>query len=126
MKGQSSIEFMILLSLVLLTSSILLSDLNDKAADLQIRQDFSEAQKVARMTDYYVELAKINENTSIELSYPSELSQNYIVELNHTEAEVYYQDLTASFTVRYDGDPITFDTSESYTLTNENGGVKVE
>lgn len=122
--GQSSIEFMIILTLVLLASSILLSELNQRTASLNEVEKNIEAQSMALLTAHKFEAVSSNQNLSLELNYPSNLDDIYFIDIGGNTVNVSNGIRNATFYTGYSGDNFSLNTSKSYTI-NFNDSVQV-
>lgn len=126
MKGQSSIEFMSLLALILLGSSILISDLERKSAAFHTEKDFEQAERLAEKVNYKLSYVNTHRNSTIDLDFSPDLESVYTLEIDSgsTEVSTYMGDF--SFSTRYSGGGnFTINTSETYSVKYE-GGVKLE
>lgn len=127
MKGQVSIEFMTLLSLTLLASSILISDLNDRATQMQRTESYIDAEEVALKTDYALSQALARKNTTVKLDYSPKLEKKYKVDVNKNQIKVYDYEQLGSFRTRYGfSKNIQLNTTKSYIFKFNGSGINVK
>lgn len=124
-RGQSSVEFIVLLSLVLMASSLLIADLDEKSSNLRAAEAYSEARAIAMKTAYNVELVSSDKNITKEMRFPLELDDTYTIRIGKGRVNVLYNKKNESFTTAYKGDWLEFNTSKIYDLRYEDG-VKVD
>lgn len=127
MKGQVSIEFMSILILTLLMSSVLITNLEIRSANFQTEKEVKQAQKIAQKTSYKVSYTLANKNSTVTLRYPPNLDNQYNITINSSSTVVSSPQESFRFETRYGGPKeFEFNTSETYTLSYSQGGVKVD
>jgi len=125
-KGQVSIEFMTLLSLTLLASSILISDLNDRATQMQRTEAYIDAEEVALKTDYALSQSLARKNTTVTLDYSPNLEKKYKVDVNKNQIKVYDYEQLGSFRTRYGfSRNLQVNTTQKYLLEFNGSGIDV-
>jgi hypothetical protein len=123
MKAQSSIEFIALLSLTLLASSVLLDALNDKAILAERQSRAEEAQYVAHNTAYRLNLLTSTQNSSTKLRYSDNLKKNYTVKIKNGYVIVESQAGPAISRTVYNVTPHTFGTRNGKQIRLQQGDV---
>jgi len=123
MKAQSSIEFIALLSLTLLASSVLLDALNDKAILAERQSRAEEAQYVAHNTAYRLNLLTSTQNSSTKLRYSDNLKKNYTVKIKNGYVIVESQAGPAISRTVYNVTSHTFGTRNGKQIRLQQGGV---
>ncbi|MFB6158175.1 MAG: hypothetical protein ABEJ95_00775 [Candidatus Nanohalobium sp.] len=125
-KGQVSVEFVSLLSIALLASSVLLGLLNYRVAAADERHGYVKAEEIAQRTAYHVEYLSANPDSKVDISYSPRLDRNYTVKIQSNQVTAAFEDGNASYPVNYNGPSANFTTSQKTTLIYSDGGVKVE
>jgi len=126
MKAQSSIEFISLLSLSLLISSILLADLETKTAAYTDQREFQQVEKIVEEISYKLSYVSSHRNSTVYLGFSPALEQTYIINLSTGLARIKTPTDEFNLTSRYRGkNNLSFNTSKSYALKYD-GGVEVE
>ncbi|NMJ77418.1 hypothetical protein GLU64_03340 [Nanohaloarchaea archaeon] len=121
MKAQSSIEFIALLSLTLLASSVLLDALNDKAILAERQSRAEEAQYVAQNTAYRLNLLMSARNSSTKLRYSDNLKKNYTVKIKNGYVIVDSQAGPAISRTVYNKTSLTFGTRNGKEIRLQEG-----
>jgi uncharacterized protein (UPF0333 family) len=126
MKGQVSIEFMLLLILTLLGSAILISDLERKSAAFQDNKDFKNAEKISQKVNYKLSYIRTHRNSTVNLRFSPKIETEFEVEVNSSETLVSSPAQNFTFSSRYSGsNQFRFNTSKRYEISY-GSGVKVE
>lgn len=122
-KGQVSIEFISLLSLVLLISSVLTAQVIQKSAGMEERSRLTQAENIAQKTAYRVDYLLSNRNSSVRVVYSNELSENYSVKVRPGRVVVPTNEGNASFPTYYSGNPVNLSTEKDYWLSYSEGSI---
>lgn len=121
MKGQISIEFLSLLSIALLASSILVTTVSDRNIALQERNQQFRAEQIAEKTSYKIEYVLSNKNSSVELGFSPELEGNYTVNISSRFVTASVASTEAGVRTLYEGGNRTISTDKTYNITYEEG-----
>lgn len=123
MIGQSSIEFISLVTLSLIAMSVLVSDIGDRTAAYTDQRQFIQAQKVAEKASYKLEYVNSNRNSTVVLDFPARLRGTYTMKVNSNSTVVQAPTDRFAFRSLYTGKKnFTFTTSQEYRISY-NGGV---
>ena len=125
MKGQISIEFIALLSIALLASSVLVTELNEQVIQYSESTPYAEAQSLAQKVAYSFDYVKSRGNSSVELGFEPELEKNYNISVGGGQVIVSFDTGSASFPTRYQGSQFNLNSTEKYSITY-NGSYNVE
>lgn len=125
MKGQVSIEFISLLSIALLASAVLVTEMNDRAMEYSRSSPYTEAEKLAQKVAYKFDYSLSAKNTTVQLDFSPRLEENYNITVISGQVVVDFDTGSASFPTRYQGDTINFNSTESYTISNSGGDLLV-
>lgn len=126
MKAQASIEFIALLSIALLASSILLDLVNDKALQIEKQSRNEEAQNIAQKTAYRLDLITSTENSSTLISYSDALDKNYTVRVGDGYVTVNSSTGPVSSRTVYGGKKHKFGTRSDKKISYQRGDIKIE
>ena len=124
-KGQISIEFISLLAIALLASSVLVTELNDRALEYSKASPYSEAQKIAQKTAYSIDYVRSNHNASKTLDFNPDLENDYSIVAASNQVVVSFETGSASFPTSYSGSQISLNSSESYKVSYD-GGLSIK
>lgn len=124
-KGQVSIEFMALLSIALLGSSILVTELTDRAIQYSKSSPYSEAQKIAQEVSYTFDYLKTQKNASRDLDFDPGLRKDYTITVGNGQTVVSFDSGSASFPTRYKGSSLDLKANQSY-VVSYNGSYSVK
>lgn len=113
MKGQVSIEFISLLTLALLASAVLVTELNDRAIQYSQSTPYSEAQEIAQKTAYTVNYVRANENSSKVLDFDPSLEQ-YNITVGSGQVSVRFESGSSSFPTSYEGSVNSLNSTDEY------------
>lgn len=125
MKGQVSVEFISLLAITLIASSVLVSGVTDRRANVEDRKDLMRAEDIAQKTAYTFEYVISERDVKVELDYSPELEQNYTINVTGNRVEVKIGDRVTGVGTAYSGESFTLNSKETYNLSYD-GGVIVE
>ena len=125
MKGQVSIEFIALLSIALLASSILVTELNERVTQYGQATPYAEAQSLAQKVAYSFDYVKSRGNSSVELGFEPGLENNYNISVGGGQVVVSFDSGSASFPTRYQGSQFKLNSTEKYVI-RYNGSYYVE
>ena len=120
-KGQVSIEFITMLSLALLSSSILIGAISDRSLTLEEKSRTDAAEGVAQKTAYRVDYLISSNDSSTRLSYSSSLPKNFTVEIGSEYVRVDTVAGSTTFPTGYDGSKLVFGTETDHDLIYEQG-----
>ena len=126
MKGQVSIEFISLLSIALLASAVLVTEMNDRAMEYSRSSPYTEAEKLAQKVAYKFDYTLSTENTSVRIDFSPRLEENYNITAVSGQVVVEFDTGSASFPTHYQGDRINLNSTKSYTLSNSAGELLVK
>lgn len=124
-KGQISIEFMALLAVALLASSILVSELNSRAVQHSKSSPYTEAQKIAQEVSYTFDYVKTRDNASKTLGFEPDLQEDYSITVGNGQTVVDFDSGSASFPTRYQGSKYSLNANQSYKVRYD-GSYQVE
>lgn len=125
MKGQVSIEFISLLVVALLASSILVTELNERVTQYSESTPYSEAQSLAQKVAYSFDYVKARGNSSVQLGFEPGLEKDYGISAGEGQVIVSFDSGSASFPTRYEGSQFSLNSTENYVI-KYNGSYHVE
>jgi hypothetical protein len=124
LKGQVSIEFIGLLTLALLASAILITELNYKTLQYTRSSPYAEAQSLAQKVSYKLDYVVSESNTSIRLDFSPELERDYNITVDSGQVILDYPEGSSEFPTLYNGS-LDMNVKESYILEYNGSGVDV-
>lgn len=125
MKGQVSIEFMSLLAITLLGSSILITHVNDRALQFSESVPYKEAQSIGQKVSYTFDYVKAEGNASKKLQFNSDLAKKYEITVKENITTVSFDDGNVTVLNRYSGPELNLDTSKVYEVSY-NGSYQIK
>jgi len=126
MKGQVSIEFMTLLALALLGSTLLLNVLDRKASAYNSEKQFDRSEQLASKTNYVLSYVEAHKNSTIDLGFTNDLDRVYVIEIDSNTTVVESPNNRFTFNSWYEGSHnFTLNTSNSYQVSG-GGEVSLE
>ncbi len=124
MKGQVSIEFIGLLTLALLASAILITELNYKTLQYTRHTPYAEAQSLAQKVSYKLDYVVSESNTSARLEFPPGLERGYNITVDSGQVVLDYPEGSSDFPTLYNGS-LDLDVNQSYILEYNGSDVDV-
>jgi len=126
LKGQVSIEFISLLSIALVASAVLVTEMNDRAAEYSRSSPYAEAEKLAQKVAYKFDYALSADNTSVELDFSPRLEENYNITVLSGQVVVNFDAGSSSFPTMYEGDTVILNSTKSYEISSSGGDILVQ
>ena len=117
MKGQISIEFMSLLAITLLGSSILVTQVNDRAVQFSESVPYKEAQLIGQKVSYTFDYVKAEGNASKKLQFNSDLAKKYEIMVKENSTTVSFDNGNVTVLNRYPGPELNLDASKVYEVS---------
>ncbi|QGA81005.1 hypothetical protein [Candidatus Nanohalobium constans] len=125
MRGQISIEFISLLAIALLASSILVSALADRSAQFNRASPQSEALGVAQKVAYTFDYVNSEDNVSKKLVFSPDLQREYNITVGDGLVSADYGEGDANFPTSYQGSLISLNSTQAY-LVEDGGATEIE
>jgi len=117
LKGQISIEFMSLLAITLLGSSILVTQVNDRAVQFSESVPYKEAQLIGQKVSYTFDYVKAEGKASKKLQFNSDLAKKYKITVKENSTTVGFDDGNVTVLNRYSGPELNLDASKVYEVS---------
>ena len=123
MKGQVSIEFVSLLSMGLLASSILVTAVQDRNIAVQDRNEYVRAEKIAQKVAYKIEYVMADQESQVDLEFSPQLDETYNVNITSNKVTAGTRERSAGVQTAYTGSNHTLHTNKSYQVSYDEGVV---
>jgi hypothetical protein len=114
LKGQTSVEFISLISLSLLVSSVFVTALSERKANFSEYQPTVESEKIAQKVSFVFEYLKSQNNSSTKLKFSPKLSRNYNITTGEGITTVKFRSGESTFPTNYEGPKKSLNTSRNY------------
>ena len=108
---------MSLLAITLLGSSILVTQVNDRAVQFSESVPYKEAQLIGQKVSYTFDYVKAEGNASKKLEFDSDLTKEYEITLKENSTTVSFDDGNVTVLNRYSGPELNLDASKVYEVS---------
>ena len=126
MRGQVSIEFLSLLTLMLLASALLVTELRDRTVEFDKGVPYDEAGDISRKVAYTFDHLVTDEGVERKIKFSPDLRRNYSIKVNNSEVFVDYQTGSTVFPTLYEGEAVVMSSRESYVLSYNGSDVSAK
>lgn len=122
-KGQVSIEFITLLSVTLVGSSILIGLMNERAIAFRQTEEVAQTESIAQKTAYKIDYLISSQNSTVNLDYPASQGSNTTIQIQEGIVSVENPEGSANYPTSYQGQMIQLKTDQSYSLNYNEGEI---
>lgn len=125
-RGQVSIEFITLLSITLVASSILIGLMNERAIAFRQTDEIAQAESIAQKTAYRVDYLISSQKSAVNIDYQVSQGSNTTIRVQEGIVSVENPEASANYPTSYQGNLIELYTNQSYVLKYSKGEIIVE